>query len=78
MSGLSSAVLVIKAARRSGALITARIAVEEHGRHAFAVPGRIGDNASAGCLQCIKDGWLELALEPARVIEVADESWKRL
>ena len=78
VSGLSSAVLVIEAARRSGALITARIAVEEHGRHAFAVPGRIGDSASSGCLECIKDGWLELALEPDRVVEVTEESWKRL
>ena len=78
VSGLSSTVLVIEAAKRSGALITARIAVEEHGRHAFAVPGRISDNASAGCLRCILDGWLELALEPTRVIEEATLAWKRL
>jgi len=78
VSGLSSTVLVIEAARRSGALITARIAVEEHGRHAFAVPGRIGDTASEGCLRCILDGWLELALEPSRVIEEATQAWKRL
>ncbi len=78
VSGLSSAVLVVEAARRSGALITARIAVEEHGRHGFAVPGRLGDQSSSGCLQSILDGWLELAITPERVIEEANEAWKRL
>jgi len=78
VSGLSSAVLVIEAAKRSGALITARIAVEEHGRQGYAVPGRNGDVASAGCLQCIRDGWLEVAIEPSRIVEEAKESWGRL
>lgn len=78
VAGLSSAVLVIEAARRSGALITARIAVEEHGRHGFAVPGRLDDPSSSGCLKSILDGWLELAITPERVIEEANDAWKRL
>jgi DNA processing protein len=78
VSGLSSVVLVVEAARRSGALITARIAVEEHGRQCFAVPGRIGDNASAGCLQSIRDGWVGIAVHPEDIIEEAVSAWSRL
>jgi len=78
VSGLSTTTLVVEAALRSGALITARIAVEEHGRHCFALPGRISDVASAGCLHSIRDGWLEIALHPDRVIEETKESWVRL
>jgi DNA processing protein len=78
VSGLSSAVLVVEAAKRSGALITARIAVEEHGRQAYAIPGRIGDGASAGCLQAIHDGWLELALDPSIICDESQQAWHRL
>ncbi len=77
VSGLSSVVLVIEAARRSGALITARIAVEEHGRQCFVVPGRIGDSASAGCLETIRDGWVGIAVHPADIIEEAITAWDR-
>ncbi len=78
VSGLSSVVLVVEAARRSGALITARIAVEEHGRQCFAVPGRLGDSASAGCLQTIRDGWVGIAVHPEDIIEEAVSNWARL
>ncbi len=78
VAGLSSAVLVVEAANRSGALITARIAVEEHGREAFVVPGRIGDSASAGCLRVLKEGWVQLALDPSAVIVEANAAYKRL
>ena len=78
VSGLSSAVLVIEAANRSGALITARIAVEEHGRQAFVIPGRIGDIASAGCLRVLDEGWVQLALDPRVVIEESKIAYERL
>ena len=78
VSGLSSVVLVVEAARRSGALITARIAVEEHGRQCFAVPGRLGDSASAGCMQTIRDGWVGIAVHPEDLIEEAVSAWARL
>ncbi|MDP7006457.1 MAG: DNA-processing protein DprA [Phycisphaerales bacterium] len=78
VSGLSSVILVVEAARRSGALITARIAVEEHGRQAFAIPGRLGDCTSAGCLQTIRDGWMEIAIKPEDISEEAFKSWALL
>lgn len=47
IAGLSSAVVVIEAAERSGALITARLALDG-GRDVYAVPGPIFSEASKG------------------------------
>jgi len=47
LAGLSRAVVVVEAAARSGALITARLAVEE-GREVLAVPGSIFSELSVG------------------------------
>lgn len=53
--GLASAVLVIEAAEKSGALITAELANQE-GRDVLAVPGNINQTTSKGTNQLIKSG----------------------
>ena len=56
VSGMSRGVLVIEADERSGALITARQACDDHGRPVFAIPGRIDNKMSAGPHLLIRDG----------------------
>ena len=64
ISGLARAVVVVEANARSGALITARHALEQ-GREVFAVPGPVDSPASAGCLLLIRNG--------ARLVRSADD-----
>ena len=65
ISVLASATIVVEAPVRSGALITARHALEQ-GRRLFVVPGRPTDASVAGCLALLRDS-------PARPVVGLDE-----
>jgi DNA processing protein len=56
VSGMSRGVLVVEADERSGALITARQAADDHNRPVFALPGKVDNPLSAGPHKLIRDG----------------------
>ena len=53
VAGLADATLVIESAVKGGSLITANLAFN-YGRSVFALPGRIYDEKSGGCLELLK------------------------
>lgn len=55
ISGLSDKTVVIEARAKSGSLITADFAMEQ-GRDVYALPGRVTDPLSEGCLNLISQG----------------------
>lgn len=69
ISGLSLGLVVVEAARNSGALITADFALEQ-GRDIFALPGKISSSTSAGTHDLIKDG--------AKLVQSADDIFEEL
>lgn len=66
IAGLALGTLVVEAAVRSGALITARLAAES-GREVFALPGSIYNPMARGCHRLIREG-VALVETPEEVV----------
>jgi DNA processing protein len=64
VSGLSLGTVVIEAAHRSGALVTARLALEQ-GREVFALPGDADRSTAQGANQLLREG--------AHLVSAADD-----
>lgn len=69
ITGISLGVIVVEAAERSGAILSAQHATEQ-GREVFAVPGRVDSRASHGCHRLIRDG--------AKLVESVDDILEEL
>jgi DNA processing protein len=75
IAGLALGVVVVEAAERSGALITARLE-GDLGREVFAVPGRITSEASRGTHGLIQDG-AKLIRDWTDIVQELPEVWRR-
>ncbi len=71
ISGLADATIVVEAAEKSGALITAGWAMEQ-GRECFIVPGPVGEPRSEGCLLWLREYSQEVRIV-ARIPELIED-----
>ncbi|WP_461106970.1 DNA-processing protein DprA [Spirosoma koreense] len=68
IAGLSDVVVVVEAAAKGGALITAEYANNYH-RDVFAVPGQLTQTFSAGCNKLIRENKAQIYTSPKDIIE---------
>lgn len=72
IAALAVVTVVVEAANRSGALLTARIAVEDLSREAACVPGPVDSATSEGCHRAIREGWAQLVTGADDICELLE------
>ena len=75
LAALSQAIIVVEAAEKGGALITAQYA-NEYNKEVYAVPGKIGDPYSVGCLQLIKNHKANLFTSTSEMLK--ELNWSKI
>ena len=75
ISGLTLGTLVTEAYEQGGALITARMAVEQN-RDVFAVPGSIFNDSSRGVLSLLQQGYGKLVYKVQDIVEDLGVHWQ--
>ena len=73
VAAMARATVIIEAARKSGALITAKLAFD-YGRELFAVPGSPKNERSAGCNELISLSMAQLADSYKTVLDALDKT----
>lgn len=73
VAGMADATIVIETAHKGGSIITAELAYN-YNKDVFAIPGRIYDNKSSGCLKLIQQQKAILLATPEQIIE--DLGWQ--
>ncbi|RAI98426.1 DNA processing protein [Chitinophaga skermanii] len=68
VAGLADATIIVESDEKGGSLITADLAHGYH-RDVMAFPGRVGDPASAGCLQLIREQKAQLVTSASDVLD---------
>ena len=68
VAGMSDVTIVVESEIKGGSMITANLA-RDYDRDLFAVPGRIHDNKSKGCLQLISDHKAQVYMNPVHLLE---------
>lgn len=75
IAALSLVTVVVEAANRSGALLTARIAVDDLGREAACLPGPVDSMTSEGCHRALREGWAHLVTSADDVHALVEQAW---
>jgi DNA processing protein len=68
VAGLADGVLVVETGKKGGSMITADLANGYH-REVFALPGRVTDEKSSGCLRLIQDHRAQAVTSAQDIIE---------
>ncbi|MBX2931900.1 MAG: DNA-processing protein DprA [Chitinophagaceae bacterium] len=68
VAGMADATIIVETASKGGSMITAELAYN-YNRDVFAVPGKIYDTKSSGCLSLIQQNKAVLLAKPSQLIE---------